>query len=87
MEFILQLLGSYCFPIVIAVASIFALTKQSKDHKSEIETITKTDKEQYDELYNLYNTKVDAFTNAINNNTRVMEKFIEITTKKNQEEV
>ena len=78
---ILQQVTTYGLAVVIIPLLVYLIYKISVNHKEEIKTITNAYELQLKELHEKYDKKVDGFTDAINNNTRVMEKFLEVAHK------
>lgn len=76
---ILDIITTHGVAIAVSIALIYQNIKLTQAHKEEIQAITKADTEQIKQLNEEYNKKVEGFTNAVNNNTRVMEEFIKLT--------
>lgn len=77
-ESIMQAVTTYGLAIVMCVFLCWLIYKISLNHKEELKTITEAHQAQLKELTETYNKKVDGFTNAINNNTKVMEKVLNV---------
>ena len=71
---IIQAIGSYGFPIVVAVAVLcwcaWYITDNQKDHREQIEKLNEQHKEEMKDI-----------TNAVNNNTLVMQKLVDYLKK------
>ena len=85
-ESIMQAVTTYGLAIVMCVFLCWLIYKISTNHKEELKTITQAHEKQLKELTETYNKKVDGFTSAINNNTEVMKKFIDIAYSHNPKE-
>lgn len=73
MEDILNMIGSYAFPIVMCIAFFWYIQVKDKNHKEEITTLDN----QHQETYKALTDTIARNTEAINNINIVVTKLAE----------
>ncbi len=77
MEQIITIIQTVGFPIACAVAMFIMLNNEQKQHKEESAQLTQTINELKMSFADAINTQKAEMTNAINNNTLVIQKLID----------
>lgn len=77
MQDFITIIQSVGFPIACAVAMFVLLNSEQKSHKEEEEQITKSLTELKIAFSDALNQQQREFTQAINNNTIVMQKLVD----------
>ena len=74
------LISTIGFPIACCVFMALYMTDTSKKHREEVQEINKQHTEEVKELNRLHKEEVANMTEAVNNNTRVLERLCVIMT-------
>lgn len=74
METVATLLANYCFPIVCCIGLGWFVFKMSTDHKTEISELNEEHRKQITELNAQHKAETNKMTEALNNNTLVLQK-------------
>ena len=77
METVVQLIQSVGFPIAVAVAMFIMLQNEQKQHREESEKLNVTIGELKIDFGNAIHEQQRAVTEAINNNTLVIQKLLD----------
>ena len=75
-----SLISTIGFPIACCVFMAWYMTDISKKHREEVQEINKQHTEEVKELNRLHKEEVANMTEAVNNNTRVLERLCTIMT-------
>ena len=81
----IQIIQSVGFPIACAVAMFVLLNNEQKNHKAEEEEINKALTEMKLSFAEALNNQQREITQAINNNTIVMQKLVDKLDKEDQQ--
>ena len=76
MEDIIQIIQTVGFPIACAVAMFLMLQSEQKAHKEESEKLTETITDMKITFNNAIHDQENKITEAINNNTLVIQKLL-----------
>ena len=76
-EQIITIIQTVGFPIACAVAMFIMLNNEQKQHKEESAQLTQTINDLKISFSDAINTQKSEMTNAINNNTLVIQKLID----------
>ena len=85
MQDFIQIIQSVGFPIACAVAMFVLLNNEQKNHKAEEEELNKALTEMKLSFADALNNQQKEITQAINNNTIVMQKLVDKFDKENQQ--
>ena len=77
MQDFITIIQSVGFPIACAVAMFVLLSNEQKNHKAEEEELNKALTEMKMSFYEALNNQQKEITQAINNNTIVMQKLVD----------
>ena len=77
MEDIIQIIQTVGFPIACAVAMFLMLQSEQKAHKEESEKLTETITDMKITFNNAIHDQENKITEAINNNTLVIQKLLD----------
>lgn len=77
MDEIITVIQTVGFPIACAVAMFLMLHNEQKDHKEETQKITETITDLKISFSDAINQQKSDMTNAINNNTLVIQKLLD----------
>ena len=75
-----SLISTIGFPIACCVFMAWYMADTSKKHREEVQEINKQNTEEVKELNRLHKEEVANMTEAVNNNTRVLERLCTIMT-------
>ena len=73
----ITIVQSVGFPIAVAIAMFIMLQREQKEHKVETESITSTMAEMKLAFNNTIHEQQASITEAINNNTLVIQKLLD----------
>lgn len=85
MQDFIQIIQSVGFPIACAVAMFVLLNNEQKNHKAEEEELNKALTEMKLSFADALNNQQKEITQAINNNTIVMQKLVDKFDKEDQQ--
>lgn len=74
------LISTIGFPIACCVFMAWYMTDTAKKHREEVQEINKQHTEEVKEINRLHKEEVANMTEAVNNNTRVLERLCVIMT-------
>lgn len=77
MEIFVTIVQNFGFPIACVIALFLMLQNEQKSHKEETAKLTETITELKISFLETIHTQEDKITEAINNNTLVMQKLID----------